>query len=283
MSSRSVDYSGRVTDTATDAAVAARYRDPALATLATTSAVIEHQLRHRSVRSFLSDPVTDDQLTAIVAAASSAPTSSNLQTWSVVAVREPARKARLAKLAGDQAFIEAAPLLLLWVADLSRARGLAAAAGTRVEASEYLETTLLGVIDATLAAQNAIVAASSLGLGTVCVGGARNHPEEIAAELGLPSGAFVVFGLAVGVPDPAEPAGVKPRLPQSVVLHHETYSPPSADDLAAYDDRLGGYNATYGLGGGWSERVLARLAGPVSMSGRHRLRAQLERLGFAGR
>ncbi|WP_091050013.1 NADPH-dependent oxidoreductase [Nocardioides sp. YR527] len=272
-----------MTETATDSALADRYRDPTLTTLATTSAVIEHQLRHRSVRSFLADPVTDEQLTAIVAAASSAPTSSNLQTWSVVAVREPARKARLAELAGDQAFIAAAPLFLLWVADLSRARGLAVAAGTRVEATDYLESTLLGVIDATLAAQNAIVAASSLGLGTVCVGGARNHPEEIAAELGLPSGAFVVFGLAVGVPDPAEPAAVKPRLPQSVVLHHETYSPPAADDLATYDARLGGYNATYGLGGGWSERVLARLVGPASMAGRHRLRAQLEGLGFAGR
>lgn len=272
-----------MTETAPDSAIAARYRDPTLAVLATTSAVIEHQVGHRSVRAFLSDPVTEDQLTAIVAAASSAPTSSNLQTWSVVAVREPARKARLAKLAGDQAFIEAAPLFLLWVADLGRARGLAVSGGARVEATDYLESTFLGVIDATLAAQNAIVAASSLGLGTVCVGGARNHPEEIAAELDLPSGAFVVFGLAVGVPDPAEPAGVKPRLPQSVVLHHETYSPPSADDLAAYDDRLGGYNAAHGLAGGWSERVLARLAGPASMSGRHRLRAQLERLGFAGR
>lgn len=245
MSSCLVNYPGRVTETAIDSAVAARYRDPALAALATTSAVNEHQLGHRSVRSFLSDPVTDDQLTAIVAAAFSAPTSSNLQTWS--------------------------------------ARGLAAAAGARVEATDYLESMLLGVIDATLAAQNAIVAASSLGLGTVCVGGARNQPEEIAAEIGLPPGAFVVFGLAVGVLDPAEEAGVKPRLPQSVVLHHETYSSPGADDLAAYDERLGGYNATYGLGGGWSERVLARLVGTASMSGRHRLRVQLERLGLAGR
>ncbi|GGR59335.1 nitroreductase [Nocardioides luteus] len=272
-----------MTETATDSAVAARYRDPALASLSATSSVIEQQLRHRSVRAFLGDPVTDDQLTAIVAAASSAPTSSNLQTWSVVAVRDVDRKARLARLAGGQAFIEAAPLFLLWVADLSRARGLAAAAGTRVEATDYLESTLLGVIDAALAAQNAIVAAESLGLGTVCVGGARNHPEEIAAEVGLPSGAFVVFGLAVGVPDPAEPAGVKPRLPQSVVLHHETYSPPSGEDLAAYDERLSGYNATYGLGGGWRERVLARLVGPASMAGRHRLRAQLERLGLISR
>lgn len=88
--------------------------------------------------------------------------------------------------------------------------------------------------------------------------------------------------LAVGVPDPAEEAGVKPRLPQSVVLHHETYSSPRADDLAAYGERLGGYNATYGLGGGWSERVLACLVRRASMSGRHRLRAQLERFGFAG-
>ncbi|WP_211352456.1 NADPH-dependent oxidoreductase [Nocardioides albertanoniae] len=274
-----------MTETATDSAIADRYRDPAIVSLAATSPVVEHQLRHRSVRSFLADPVSDDQLTAIVAAASSAPTSSNLQTWSVVAVREPGRKERLARLAGDQAFIEEAPLFLLWVADLSRARGLAAAAGggVRVAATDYLESLFLGVIDASLAAQNAIVAAESLGLGTVCVGGARNHPEEIAAELALPDGAFVVFGLAVGVPDPDERAGVKPRLPPSVVLHHETYAAPSAEEIAAYDQRLNAYNAAHGLGGGWSERVLARLVGPASMAGRHRLRSQLQRLGFPSR
>ena len=107
-----------------DVSVSARYGEPA-ATLGVVNDVLSLQLAHRSVRQFDPREVTDDELSALVAAAQSAPTSSNLQPWSVIAVRDPARKARLARLAGDQAFIEQAPLFLVWVADLGRAHRLA--------------------------------------------------------------------------------------------------------------------------------------------------------------
>lgn len=271
--------------TQTLSGAAARYGD-AEAELPVPNETIALQLAHRSVRRFLPEPVTDEQLRTLVAAAQSAPTSSNLQAWSVVAVRHPERKARLAALAAGNPFIEQAPLFLVWLADLGRARRLAGRRELPLEAADYVETTLLAALDATLAAQNAIVAAESLGLGVCCVGAMRNHPEEVAAELGLPPHTFAVFGLAVGVPDPAERAGVKPRLPQAAVLHHETYAVEEADEvavLAGYDGRLAAYNEGVGLAGGWTERVVRRLAGPQSMAGRHTLRATLERLGFPSR
>ena len=198
--------------------VTSRYADDAL-TLNVRSEVLDLQLAHRSVRKFAPGDVTDDHLQAMVAAAQSAPTSSNLQPWSVVVVRDPERKARLATYAAGQRFVEEAPVLLVWVADLSRARRLAARAGTVVDAADYLETTIIGFVDTALAAQNAVVAAESLGLGTVFVGAIRNHPDKVAAELGLPPHAVATFGLAVGVPDPTESAGIKPRLPQAAVVH----------------------------------------------------------------
>jgi nitroreductase len=176
--------------------ITARYGDDTAA-LAVTNDVLAVQLAHRSVRRFLPHDVSDDHLTAIVAAAQSAPTSSNLQAWSVVAIRDPARKARLAALAGGQTFIAQAPLFLVWVADLGRARRLADRAGTALAATDYLETTITGFIDTALAAQNAVVAAASLGLGTVFVGAVRNHPEDVAAELALPPHSVAAFGLAV--------------------------------------------------------------------------------------
>ena len=139
------------------------------------------------MRRFEARQVTDDELAALVAAAQSAPTSSNLQPWSVVAVRDPERKSRLATLAGNQEFIRQAPLFLVWVADLGRARRLAARADVPLDATDYLETTVIGFVDTALAAQNAVLAAASLGLGSVFVGAIRNHPEEVAAELGCPS------------------------------------------------------------------------------------------------
>jgi len=263
-------------------AAAARYGDPDLE-LPVPNETVALQFAHRSVRRFRADPVSDEQLATMVAAAQSAPTSSNLQAWSVVAVRDPGRKARLAALGAGNPFIEQAPLFLVWLADLGRARRLAERRAAPLAAADYVETTLLAALDATLAAQNAIVAAESLGLGVCCVGAMRNHPEEVAAELGLPPHTFAVFGLAVGVPDPGERAGVKPRLPQRAVLHHETYSVADADDVEAYDGRLAAYNEAVGLSGTWTDRVVRRLAGPESMAGRHTLRASLERLGFPSR
>ncbi len=261
-----------------------RYGDDAM-TLDVRNDVLDLQLAHRSVRRFAPGAVSDEQLRALVAAAQSAPTSSNLQPWSVVAVRDPERKARLAELAAGQRFVAEAPLLLVWVADLGRARRLASRAGSTVDAADYLETTVIGFVDTALAAQNAVVAAESLGLGTVFIGAMRNHPDRVAAELGLPPHTVAAFGLAVGVPDPTEPAGVKPRLPQAAVLHHETYDAAGADaHIATYDDRLAAYNEEYGLpAGGWTGRVLARLAGPESMAGRHVLREHLDALGLPSR
>lgn len=239
---------------------------------------------HRSVRKFLERPVTDDQLTAIVAAAQSAATSSNLQPWSVVAVRDPLRKARLAELAAEQQFINEAPLLLVWVADLGRVRRLAQRSGAPLHGADYLESTIIGFVDTALAAQNAVVAAESLGLGTVFVGAVRNHPVDVAATLALPPHAIATFGLAVGTPDPGEQAGIKPRLPQAAVLHDEQYDSQISDQvLPGYDERLAAYNTRYGLPGSWSDRVLDRLAGPESLRGRHVLREKLERLGLPSR
>lgn len=263
--------------------VTARYADPE-ARLGAISDVVALQLAHRSVRKFTDRPVPQDELVALVAAAQSAPTSSNLQSWSVIAVRDPARKARLAALVNNQRFVNEAPLFLVWVADLGRARRLAERSAAALDGTDYLETTVLAFIDTALAAQNAVVAAESIGLGTVFVGAVRNRPEEVAAELGLPPHTVAAFGLAVGTPDPTEDAGVKPRLPQGAVLHDEQYDAATADaHIAPYDERLRDYNVRHGLAGDWSSRVLGRLAGPESLSGRHLLRDQLVRLGLPSR
>jgi len=263
--------------------IAARYADAAL-TLTTTSDIIAAQLAHRSVRKFLDTPVDDAQLQAIVAAAQSASTSSNLQPWSVIAVRDPQRKARLAALANNQQFINEAGLFLVWVADLGRARRVAERENAPLDGADYLETTIIGFVDTALAAQNAVVASESLGLGTVFVGALRNKPLEVADELGLPPHTIATFGLAVGVPDPTENAGIKPRLPQEAVLHQEQYDAAAADaHITGYDESLADYNRRHGLDGTWSGRVLTRLGTVASLHGREKLWDQLETRGLPSR
>ncbi|MFT4043506.1 MAG: nitroreductase family protein [Gordonia sp. (in: high G+C Gram-positive bacteria)] len=259
---------------------AARYGDR-VTDLDAVSSVIEVQLAHRSVRKFGSGDVSDTQLRSIIAAAQSASTSSNLQPWSVIAVRDADRRARLAALSNNQQFITEAPLFLVWVADFGRAHRLAERSGLPLGGADYLESTILGFVDTSLAAQNAAIAAESLGFGIVFVGGIRNHPIDVAAELALPAHTVATFGLAVGVPDPTEDADIKPRLPQEAVLHHEQYDASAADaHIDGYDEVLATYNRAHSLDGTWSARVLARLADAAALHGRDRLREQLIERGL---
>lgn len=240
-------------------------------------------LSHRSVRAYLPDPLPSQTLETLIAAAQAAATSSNLQTWSVVAIEDPARKNTLAQLAGNQAHISQCPLFLVWLADLARLDYLAAQRDLSAAGLNYLEMFVTAVVDATLAAQNATISAESLGLGTVYIGGIRNQPEQVAKTLELPPHLFAVFGLCVGYPDLAKLTAVKPRLPQAAVLHRETYN------LAQQDAAITEYNEVMqqfyesqqmNVAGDWVEHSLKRVATAQALGGRDRLREQLHRLGF---
>ncbi len=248
------------------------------------SGTIDTMLSHASVRAYLDRKLPPGTIETLVAAAQSAATSSNLQVWSVVAVEDAERRGRLAELAGGQRHIRQAPLFLAWLADLSRAERVAGAVGVTLEGLPFLETFLVAAaaIDAALAAQNATVAAESLGLGTCYIGALRNRPLDVAAELGLPPGAFAIFGLCVGYPDPAYPASVKPRLPPEAVLHREQYdAAPERDAVATFDARLAVFQWSQGMvDQGWSQLVVNRLRTPASLTGRDRLAAALRALGF---
>ena len=240
-------------------------------------------LAHRSIRAYRPDALPQGALETMMAAAQSASTSSNLQTWSVVAVADAERRQRLSMLCGNQAHIRECPLFLAWVADLSRFDAIGAESGLHPGASDYLELFLVAVVDAALAAQNAAVAAEALGLGIVYIGGLRNQPEAVAQELGLPPRAFGVFGMCIGVPDDARPAAIKPRLPQRTVLHRERYDASGlAGEVAAYNGTLAAFFDGQGQPSrtGWDATVMARVAGPESLSGRHRLTEALHALGF---
>lgn len=240
-------------------------------------------LSHRSVRTYQTKPLPSRTLELLVASAQSAATSSNLQTWSVVAVENQERKEELATLAGNQVHIRQCPLFLVWLADLARLAHIAESRGISYGGLDYLEMFTMATIDAALAAQNAVIAAESLGLGTVYIGAMRNKPLEVADALQLPPSVFAVFGLCVGYPESDIATAVKPRLPQSAILHRETYK------LAEQDEAIARYNQVMkdfytqqqmNVPGDWSEHSVKRIATPQSLSGRDKLREALNFLGF---
>ena len=260
----------------------ARYGGAGIGAALRDNAIVAALLRHRSVRGYLPAKLPAGTIETLVAAAQSAPTSSNLQTWSVVAVEDEARRARLSALAQNQAFIREAPLFLAWIADLSRLDRVGQARGQHLEGLDYLEMFMVAAIDAALAAQNAVVAAQSIGLRTVYIGAMRNDPIRVAKLLDLPHQSFVVFGLCVGYATEKGDGEVKPRLPQSTVLHHERYN--AANEAAqrkVYDAEMSRFSARHELQAAtWTQRVLNRLAPLKSMNGRETIRASLAKLGF---
>jgi nitroreductase len=265
-----------------EALIGARYRDGAIAS-GPWNEVLGTILAHRSVRTYLPDPLPPGTLEYLIAAAQSASTSSNLQTWSVVAVEDPARKARLAELASGQKHIVQCPLYLVWCVDLARLRRAAEERQIGLEGLDYLEPFIVGVVDAALAAQNAAIAVESFGLGYVLIGAMRNHPEEVAAELGLPPHVMALFGMCVGYPDPGVPTGIKPRLPQPAVLHREQYSAePQSAAFAEYDKRIRAFQREQRMTEiDWTQQVTTRVQTAASLHGRDRIREALGILGFA--
>lgn len=243
--------------------------------------VIELLLRHRTVRRFLPGVVDDRTLRIVVAAAQSAATSANLQLTSVVAVRDPRRRDRLATLSADQQLIRDAGVFLVWVADWARPSTIAQRHGHPTDALDYIDSTISGVVDATLAAQNAAIAAESLGYGVTFVGALRNQVDAVCAELALPPRAFPLFGMAIGIPDPDDPAGIKPRFAQTAVVHQEQYSPATDDEIAEYGERLNRYYTEQELPADWvQDRLAWRVSARTGLAGRRTMRASLNKQGF---
>lgn len=254
----------------------------ALAQLETSPAVPDTELlrllRMRgSVRNYKPEPVPEPWVDAIIAAGQRAPTSSNIQAYSIIVVRNPEAKARLAELAGNQKHIVECPVFFAICADLTRPAYACDLHGEDF-VGHTLEKGLVSTIDAALVGMSMSLAADSMGLGTVMIGGMRNSPLEVAELFKLPKRVFVVFGLCVGWPKSAPVP--KPRQPMAAVVHQETYNselPEAA--LDAYDKELAQYYT--GLGRETPEQSWTRtMADSLSKPRRMQLREQLKTLGF---
>lgn len=242
--------------------------------------VIELMLAHRSVRRFSERRMPEGLLEALIAAGQSGSTSSYMQTTSVVAVRDPERRRQLAEMAG-QDFLAQTPVILCFVADLSRAERVGETIGKELFAIPMLDKFIAAANDCAIFGQNVALAAESLGLGVCYIGNLRSDPIGIATMLNLPPRAVVMFGLCIGYEDGPR-TGVRPRLPQRVVLHNETYNADAeAELLDGYDEVVRVHEISQGRPAmSWRERHPGRFASHEYLKGRELLREHFATLGF---
>ena len=228
---------------------------------------IRQMLQHRSIRRFKPDPVPDADIRAAVEAGQAASTSSAVQSYAIIRIRDEAHRARLVELTGPQEKVARCGAFFVVCGDARRHRLVVERAGGSYDTR--LEAFLLAVIDATLFAQNLVLAFESMGYGICYIGGLRNDLPSVDALLGLPDGVYPLYGLCVGVPD--ETPGPRPRLPLDAVLFEDRY--PDDDVMLAH---LDAYDATYrsyleerGAAAphrGWTEIMADKFARPVRES-----------------
>lgn len=180
---------------------------------------IELLLSHRSIRRFAETPIPDEHVAAAVSAGQMASTSSAVQAYSCIRVRDSRKRQELAELSGPQEKVSLAPAFFVICGDARRHRLLCERAGGPYE--QKFEGFLISVVDATLFAQNMVIALESMGYGICYVGGIRNDLARVKRVLDLPEGVYPFFGLCVG--KPAEIPSVRPRLPQQAVLFDDAY------------------------------------------------------------
>jgi len=233
-------------------------------------------LAHRSVRKYTGEPIPTDVLHALMAAAQSASTSSNLQLWSAVRVTDPDLRKRMAELCGNQRQVETCAEFFAFLADHHRLREAARAQGIEPDALGACEFYTMAVVDAALAAERMVCAAEAVGIGICYIGSLRNDPQGVAEALALPTGTFGLFGLCLGYPQPGPE--VKPRLAPTSVFFENRYG---EADTAEYDARMAEFYAAQGMNVDepWSMRSGKR-ATPPALGGREGQLEWLRAYGF---
>jgi FMN reductase [NAD(P)H] len=160
------------------------------------------------------------------------PTSSALQTYTVIFVQDPILKQTVQKHAGDQSYISEAPLFIVACADLRRVQNITKEREYPYRAHD-LRVLISATEDLTIALQNASLAAQSLGLGTVMIGGVLNGASEINQLLNLPERVVPILGLCVGyAASNQQGLPPRPRLPREIVFHYDNYNLSEEDERA---------------------------------------------------
>lgn len=247
------------------------------AEIRTTSETIDLLLNRVSVRNYRDEAVSEAQVEAVLRAAFRAPTSSNIQAYSVVVVRNAAARQRLSVATGNQAHVAEAPVFLAFCADLTRMEEALRRHGKDLE-DNNLEVGLVSTIDAALVGMSAYLAADSLGLKGVMIGGVRNNPDVVAEILGLPHRVYCVFGMCLGWP--ADAPQQKPRMDYGAVVHHERYRQDGqAEALDGYDAALAEHYGSVGkktTPDSWTREIATKFHPPR----REKLRQTLKEMGF---
>ncbi|MGO3732876.1 MAG: NADPH-dependent oxidoreductase [Vagococcus sp.] len=201
---------------------------------------IIQQLNHRSIRKFTGQEISSDILDVLVDVARQTATSNFMQSYSIVSIKSPEKKKKLADIC-QQPYVGEASDIFIFIADQYRNKTIAEENNQETSVLQNMDRFMIAFTDAILTSQNVNIAAESLGLGTVFLGSILNDSRAIIDLLDLPAMTFPILGLAMGYPD--QHPELKPRLPKELMFFEDTYNtePLHCNELKEYDSIVSEY------------------------------------------
>lgn len=192
---------------------------------------IRELLARKSVRVYTDQEISAEAKEAILLAAVNAPTAGNQQLYTIIDVTDQALKDALAESCDHQPFIATGKMVLIFCADCRKwYEGFRAADASPRKPG--VGDLLLAVSDATIAAQNAVVAAESMGIGSCYIGDIMEQCEVHQEMLHLPRYVFPCCMLVFGYPTQQQLERPKPeRAAMQHIVHENAYRDMDHDEL----------------------------------------------------
>jgi FMN reductase (NADPH) len=193
--------------------------------------VIETLQNRTSLRKYDPRPISDEHLETILHCAMRAPTAGNMMLYSVIIVEDQEKKEILSRTCDNQPFIARAPLVLIFAADYQKWFDYYRSG----DVEEYCRrenipfacpseaNLLLAACDALVAAQNAVIAAESLGIGSCYIGDIMERYEKHKELLHLPDFVFPVAMLCMGYYPEGYKKRFRPRFAKEYVVFKDSY------------------------------------------------------------
>ena len=185
-------------------------------------------LNHRSIRKYKPDEVEVPKLHAILEAAGRGSNTGNMQAYSIIVTRDNDIRRQLWEAHFKQDMVLQAPVHLTFCSDFNRFSEWCRQRKADPGYDNFL-SFLTGAIDAMIAAQNAVIAAETLGLGVCYLGTATWMASRIIEILELPKLVVPVTALVIGYPDEAPP--LTDRLPLTGIVHRDKYRNYTPEDI----------------------------------------------------
>ena len=192
---------------------------------------IRELIARKSVRAYEDREIGEEEKRLILQAAVNAPTAGNQQMYTILDITDRVLKERLSETCDHQPFIAKAPMVLILLADCRKWYDAFVATGCEPR-KPGVGDLVLAVTDTAIAAQNAVTAAESLGIGSCYIGDIMENAEIHQELLGLPEYVFPACMLVFGYPTPDQKDREKPeRVAMKHVVHENRYRAMDADEL----------------------------------------------------